>query len=302
MEIEPLSRLSRDLKKAATTLSSDEARFLVDSYYQMQENRIRSASQVKQLTANNEPHEVLRWLETNAETLEESIKGALDRYTQHHTVGEWARSIHGVGPVICAGLLAHIDITKAPTAGHIWNYAGLNPGVTWEKGQKRPWNATLKTLCWKLGESFVKVSNNENAFYGKVYKQRKEYEIERNLRGELAEQAALVLTKKKIGKDTDAWAWYSGCLTFDQAAQIIVGEGVAGSAKKLAGPPGSGTPMLPPAHIHSRAKRAAVKLFLSHLHHVWFEIVNGHEPPQPYAIAHLAHAHFIKPPNWPLTS
>jgi hypothetical protein len=44
-------------------------------------------------------------------------------------------------------LLARIDIVKAPTAGHIWRYAGLDPTVRWNKGEKRPWNAGLKVLC-----------------------------------------------------------------------------------------------------------------------------------------------------------
>lgn len=298
MDAEPLNKLSRDLRKAATTLSDDEARFLVDAYYQMQDNRIRSAAQVRQLTESGEPHDVLRWLEGNAETLENSIKSALDKYSASHAVGAWARNIVGVGPVICAGLLAHIDITKAPTAGHIWNYAGLNPSVSWEKGQKRPWNAALKTLCWKLGESFVKVSGNENAFYGAVYRERKAREIERNLRGELSAQAAEVMKRKKIGNDTDAYVWYAGCLTLETAKAAIEGEKAAGAVKKMAGEPGSGVPMLPPAHIHARAKRSAVKLFLSHLHHVWYEIEHGHPPVQPYALAHMAHAHFIAPPNW----
>lgn len=302
METESIiTKLSRDLKKASYTLSDDEARFLVDSYYNMQENRIRSAAQVRELSKSGEPHEVLLWFEGNAEALEQSIRNALDAYSANHPVGSWARSIIGLGPVITAGLLGHIDITKAPTAGHIWNFAGLNPGVKWAKGQKRPWNAALKTLCWKMGESFVKTSGNDDSFYGRVYKERKDYEMERNLEGKLADQAAAVLATKNIGKDTDAYAWYAGCLTRGKAAELLA-DLKAGAAKKAAGKPGSGVAMLPPAHIHARAKRAAVKLFLSHLHHVWFTTVNGHEPPQPYAIAHLAHAHFINPPNWPLTS
>lgn len=302
MELESIiTKLSRDLKKASYTLSDDEARFLVDSYYNMQENRIRSASQVRELSKSGEPHEVLVWFENNADTLEQSIKTALDAYSGAHPVGSWARSVVGIGPVTAAGLLAHIDITKAPTAGHIWNFAGLNPSVKWAKGQKRPWNGALKTLCWKIGESFVKTHNNEDAFYGKVYKERKDYEMDRNLAGQLAEQAAAVLATKNIGKDTDAYAWYSGSLTRGKAAQLLV-ELKPGAAKKAAGKPGSGVPMLPPAHIHARAKRAAVKLFLSHLHHVWFTTVNGVEPPRPYALEHLGHAHYLAPPNWPMTS
>ena len=47
MDIESVTRMSRDIRAAATTLSADEARFLVDSYYQQQENRIRSSHQVR---------------------------------------------------------------------------------------------------------------------------------------------------------------------------------------------------------------------------------------------------------------
>lgn len=300
MELEPLARLSRDLKMASITLSHDEARFLVDAYYQMQENRIRSAHQVRSLAESEEPHDVLKWLENNSHTLEESIKAALDRYSTAHKIGRWARSIRGIGPVLAAGLIAHIDIKKAPTAGHIWNYAGLNPSVEWERGQKRPWNAALKTLCWKIGESFVKVSNNENDFYGHVYRDRKVMETERNLSGAYAEQAAETLRKKRIGRETDAYQWYSGALTPDVARKIIETSPPAGTARKRAGEPGSGVPMLPPAHIHARAKRTAVKLFLSHLHHVWYEIDTGTKAPVPYALAHMAHAHFVEPPNWPM--
>ena len=92
--------------------------------------------------------------------------------------------------MIAAGLEAHIDITRAPTVGHIWRYAGLDPTCEWRKGEKRPWNASLKTLCWKIGESFVKVSGKEKSLYGRLWKERKELEEKRNAAGEFADQAA----------------------------------------------------------------------------------------------------------------
>src|SRR5258708_8365225 len=58
--------------------------------------------------------------------------------------------------------------------------------------------------------------------------------------------------------------------------------------------------MLRPAHIHARARRYAVRMFLSHLHQVWYEIEYGRPAPRPYAVEHLGHVHVIKPPNWPL--
>src|SRR3990167_8778391 len=187
-ELNPITRLSRDLKEAAATLSPDEARYLVDAYYQIQEYRKAASNQVRSLVEAKEPHAVILWLAEQNESLEGQIKRALDRWSDANAVGQWAKSIVGIGPVISAGLLAHIDIAKAPTVGHIWRFAGLDPTVSWDKGQKRPWNASLKTLCWKIGESFVKVSNMEKDVYGKVYQQRKELEAVNNDAGKFGEQ------------------------------------------------------------------------------------------------------------------
>lgn len=265
--IGPVARLSRDLRTAAETLSDDEARYLVDAYYQMQQQRIRTAHQARALGDSAEPHDVINWLQEQSGTLEKQIQGALDRYTRAHMLGPWCRSVKGVGPVITAGLLAHIDIERAPTVGHIWSFAGLNPNATWNKGEKRPWNASLKVLCWKAGESFVKVSGGEKpGHYGLIYRDRKEQETTRNEAGMFAAQAAATLEKKKIGKTTDAYKAYS--------------QG-----------------KLPPAHIHARATRYAVKRFLSDLHCVWYWLHYGSLPPAPYIITHGGHAHVEYPPH-----
>lgn len=264
--LDPIQRLTRDLSSAAKTLSPDEARFLVDAYYQMQDNRIRADGQVRSMAESGEPHDVLRWLAAQSDGLEGQIKRALARYAEGQELGAWALSIHGIGPVITAGLLAHIDIAKAPTVGHIWRFAGLDPTLNWEKGKKRPWNAALKTLCWKIGESFVKVSGNEEAFYGRIYRERKAFEIARNESGVLAGQATAMLERKKFGKETDARKHYE-----------------AGR--------------LPPAHIHARAKRYAVKLFLAHYHEVGYELMYGVKAPLPYPVAHGGHVHRIEKPR-----
>ena len=345
--LEPVARMTRDLRAAAATLSDHEARFLVDSYYMMQDNRIRSGHQLRQLGESGEPNSVLSFLEDQSSTIEGQIKSALDRYSAAHPVGQWMRAQKGIGPVIAAGLLAHIDITKAPTVGHIWRFAGLDPTARWlgtdgaakhiaavlgalaagtnltydqvvrvclapdcarnpanivammrnAKGRgaedvaddesedgdgtpraetftvrmlasalaKRPWNATLKTLCWKIGESFVKVSGADDAYYGVIYRERKALETQRNDAGAFAEQAAAMLGSRKIGKDTDAFKAY------------ITGR-------------------LPPAHVHARAKRYAVKLFLAHMHEVWYRHHFKVDPLLPYPIAILGHAHRIPAP------
>ena len=198
-----VERMRRDIASAAATLSDDEARFLVDAYYMMQDDRKRSHSQVKALGEDAEPNSVLTWLAEQSGTLEKQIARALDKYTQAHPMGSWMREVYGIGPVLSAGLLAHIDITKAPTVGHIWRFAGLDPTLKWEKGQKRPWNAQLKTLCWKVGQSFMKFYGSEECVYGHVYRKRKAYEVERNDAGTNKDLAATLLPK--VGKTTEAY-------------------------------------------------------------------------------------------------
>jgi hypothetical protein len=257
MNEETIIKLTKDLRESVASMTTNEVRYLVDSYYQMQENRLRSAGQIRSMEDPKEPHRVLSWLEDNATVLETQIQKALDYYSASHPVGIWMRSVKGIGPVIAAGLLAHIDITKAPTVGHIWRFAGQDPTSKWTKGEKRPWNASLKVICWKIGESFVKVSNHADSDYGFIYRERKAYEAAKNEAGDYAEQAAAVLER-----------------TPKHAQRKIYKTG-----------------KLPPGHLNSRAKRYAVKQFLSDMHAFWYRHHFQCEPPKPYPIAILGHAH-----------
>lgn len=260
--LETITALPRDLRSAASTLGEKEARYLVDTYYQVQDFRTATRNQVRQ--SQEEPHATLLHFGNQFEKLEKQIKSALDQYSAAHPLGQWARKNYGVGPVITAGLLAHIDIRKAPTVGHIWRYAGLDPTSKWNKGEKRPWNAELKVLCWKLGDSFVKFSGRDDAFYGKVYLQRKQYEVERDEAGGNAEVAKEELKTRNFK---------------DKATKAIYESG-----------------HLPPGRLDLRARRYAVKLFLAHFHEAAYRLHYGKLPPLPYALAILEHGHEILSP------
>lgn len=280
---EPLERVRRDIRQAAKLLTLSEVRYLVDAYYQIQGYRITAASQMRAAAGQppleapaddeedvappeGEPDSLLSWTFSSYRRIEDEIKLALDKFSRVQPLGMWARSICGIGPVITSGLLAHIDIAKAPTAGHIWSFAGLNPSAVWEKGQKRPWNADLRVIAWKAGESFVKVCNNKNDVYGHLYANRKVQEIERNERFAFRDQAEEKLATKRIRPTTDAYKAYA--------------EG-----------------KLPPAHVHARAKRYAVKHFLADFQHVAWELAYNEVPPKPFVIEHLGHVHLRPIPN-----
>lgn len=291
-----VSRLNKDLREASKTLTDDEARYLVDLYYTTQQNRIRAAAQMREASDQGEPNGVLQWAFYNFKTTEDGVRSALHLYVKTKRVGEWLLSIHGIGPVIAAGMLAHLQVdpwkcakaSKAvkaclsdsphgdeckaaicETAGAFWRFAGLDPSVKWEKKTRRPWNADLKTLCWKAGQSFMKLRASENDFYGGVYEKRKAYEVERNESGGNTEAAATQLKEKRFGQNQTRDHLEAGRLS--------------------------------PGQIDARARRYAVKLFLSHLHHVMYEDRFGKVPPKPFVISQLEHAHYIRPPNWPVT-
>jgi len=280
--LESVERLTRDIREAARTLTREEARYLVGVYYSTQEQRIRIRAQEREAAKADTPNALLRYMGDQYGVLEHNVKRALQAFAEGHEVGRWSLSIKGIGPVIAAGLIAHIDMEhggpidpmtgvrgRVNTVGSIWRFAGLDPTVTWEKGKKRPWNAELKVIAWKAGESFVKVSGSEDAAYGQVYKHRKVLEMERNAEHAFADQARESLTKRTYRDGTLARAAYE-------------------------------EDMLPQARIHTRATRYAVKLFLSHWHHVAYESLFGEPPPKPYVITHLGHADYIAPPNWPM--
>jgi hypothetical protein len=316
-ETNVIQKLTKDLKEASKILSTQEARYLVDTYYMMQEIRKRSDNQILALKASGEPNGVVGWLSDNTTLLENQVKRALDVFTNANPVGCWAREILGIGPVISAGLIAHIDISKCTTVGSLWRFAGLDPSREWmgdekaqalwkecdgnldkievslhipngkivsianmlrEKANKvsekpftkaelisaikvRPYNDRLKTLCWKIGESFVKVSGNEKSLYGKLYRDRKAHEEIKNEAGDYKDQAAVGAAR--VGRTTDAYKSYS--------------QG-----------------KLSPGHINSRAKRYAVKIFLSHLFEEMYLNHYGKEyGAGPYAISILGHVHKI---------
>jgi hypothetical protein len=171
----------------------------------------------------------------------------------HDTV-RWAALYFGRNPDTLLRLMAPKD-----NPGEIkWTMEALASAVS-----RIPYNPELRTLCWKIGQSFMKFSNREQCFYGKLYRERKAYENEQN---QLKQYAALARRNiERFRKETEAYTW----LTQD---------------------------MLPPAHIDARARRYAVKIFLSHVHHVWYRHEFKKDPPLPFPIAHRGHVHMIEVP------
>jgi hypothetical protein len=243
-------------------LKTQEIAEMVELYYDCQDLRIAHANKER----TEPPSELVEWLDFWMKAGERVIQAKLTQWVEGEDSppeAKWAYDQIGIGPVIASGLSAHIDVAKAESISAVWKFAGQSPSFDRKvKGVKLPYNARLKVLCWKMGESFTKVSGKDGATYGKFYRQYKDEEIRRNDSGHYAEAAKRELEKKKFK-------------TEDSVTK----------KRLLAG-------MLSDAHLHARAKRRAVKLFLAEY---WCVGRKARNLPmsKPYAIAILGHTGLI---------
>jgi hypothetical protein len=258
-----MPKLSKELVLEAKNLSNPAARFLVANYYTAQEARKRTDMQLRHLGERaSELEKLLEWTGNANSIMETRVQSLLLKFAEVNPIGQWMLSHIGVGPVLAAGFLAHLDVTQTETAGGFWAFAGLTGGAQkWEAGEKRPWSADVKQLCFHFGECIKRTSNHPDSFYGKFYKARKELLVKRNEAGAYAERAKIYTTKSANVKKT-------------------LKEG-----------------KLPDGNLDRQACNITAKIFLSHLHSVMYWTHYNKAPPKPFAIAVLGHAHEVMVPH-----
>jgi hypothetical protein len=251
-------------KKAATKLGKQEIGYLVEQYYAVQGLRIQCAGRSRSVEESGEPSILLTSIAERMGKLEARLRSIFREWCVAQPVSNWALQVYGIGPVLAAGLEAHIRIERASSPSAVWRFAGLDPTAVWSKGQKRPYNARLKVLCWKIGESFKKVSGKPESLYGRLYRERKLREVGRNESGAFKEVAAATLASKKFGPSETRDAYEEG--------------------------------LLPAGRLDLRATRYATKVFLVHWWECAFRLANPGVPvPQPWVIAHGGHVDKIHP-------
>jgi hypothetical protein len=261
-----VDKLSKDILQSMQSMTDKEVKFLVQTYYIIQETRIQVSNRYQALLKEQMPNQFWTWAFNEFEKFENQIKKALKKWVEQQPIWtEWAVNVKGLGPIIIAGMVAYVDINKINSAGQLISYAGLVPGQERKRNEKIKWNPDVKKLCFNIGEVFVKSSNS---FYQDIYRRRKEYEIGKNNNFDYKDQAKGILRKKTF-KDTN-------CPTYKAYASGKLSDG----------------------HIHMRAKRYATKMFLSHFFEVYYTLSHGKPPPMPYVIDILGHKDYVAPPEW----
>jgi len=181
-------------------------------------------------------------------------------------VWEWATAIKGLG---AGGLLAQLlsqidDIAPFATISKLWRFCGMavmgGQAERCKKGEKAHYNRLLKSVCWQIADQFVR---QQTPLYVDVYYEEKAAQARAHPQPLCSKCGALGEMRKGH--------WHC----------------TACSA--------SGTQIsFTPAHFDARAKRKAVKIFLSHLWLRWRE-AEGLPVTQPYAQAILGHTNIIQP-------
>jgi hypothetical protein len=319
------ARLSRDMKEAAATLGPREARYTVDLYYQMQAIRTRTGNQARQL---GEPTRVHEWIKDQEHALENSIKGLLGAYVKKHVIGDWLLNVYGIGPVIAAGLISHVNIRECDTSGKLWKYAGMAPPreYNWLSREE------AKTECKRL-ELPKNPTTEQLLEVAKLIKRRPEnflktvatidpkHDKEAPITLSLVERSMCVRPwnpKLKVlcWKAGTSFKMYHGKVecyyghVYAKRKELEIARNEQGlfaeeakltlSEKNFTDPETKAiyeAGKLPAGRLDLRAMRYATKLFLSHFHDEWWRRETGTEPVKPYPITNMGHTHFIPDPQ-----
>lgn len=326
LQIASPTRLNRtDMRAAVAALTPAECRYLIDRYYQIQDDRKRSGNQVRAAIAAGEPNALLEMVNSFETVVESQIKSAMGLYAASFPAGQWAQAQDGIGPVISAALQAYIDMSRCPSPSALWRFAGLDPTSKWHSA------ADAKALCGEgLGalnaEQIAEIATRAGLRAETIY-QRHAFITKAPVEygGDLPRAAvtkalsmrpysaamkqvayhigSCIIRVRGVKPDAFYGVWYDKFKlreiqkneNGEFAEQAKAGLNRVGAATESAKHYREGK--LPPGHIDARARRWIAKLFLSHYWEVRYRAEFGREPPRPWIIEKGGHADFIMPPR-----
>src|SRR3990167_143348 len=323
-------RLNRtDMRAAVALLTPQEVRFLVDRYYQVQDDRKRSASQVRAAGGSGGPTALLSMVNEFEHVVECQIKGAMGLSAARFGAGRWAQAQDGIGPVLSAGLQAIVDMSRCSSAAALWRFAGLDPTVTWHgaEGARKLIDAALPGHRGALSQEQVAVvASAAGILAEKIYQRHAMFtENEVDYEAPLTrDQVARCVSLRPYSAMMKQIAYHIGAcfirvrgakpqayygLVYERHKLGLIQRNLAGefaeAAAEGAARVGKGTDAykaysngrLPDGHVDARARRYVAKFFLSHYWEARYRCERGHEPPRPWARERGGHKDYCPPPG-----
>lgn len=190
-------------------LDRKQLRYMIDRYYQVQKHRLAIGGQIRAMEESKDDTTALEGFSAQFSGLENDIAKYIGKEVKNHVMWEYLKETKGIGPILAAGLLATLDIDNTKHASSFWRYAGLDVAEDGRGRSRRKehltdqeytdgegktkmkkgitFNPFLKSICWKIGESFIKVKgehreiyDNARIYYDKKFK-KEEKENKRTL-------------------------------------------------------------------------------------------------------------------------
>lgn len=253
------------------TMNTDYVKLVVRRLYDAQKLRHQSDLRLQQLVRNGTvPEEVAeevfgKALEHEQKAEREYEKIVWREIKDFPIIVQWLSKVRGIGTRLGGLLVANIaPIERFANVAKLWAYAGYHVidgrAAKLQRGQKANWSAELKTTGWKIGGSFIRGGGPYRELYDR-YKKR--------------------IIAREVANGYVIWK------TCADSKQKTVAFG------KTIDPPPS-APRWTLGRIDAMGRRYVVKMFLSHLWHVW-RTIEGLSTRPPYAIEKLGHETYIDP-------
>ena len=138
-------------------------------------------------------------LSKEVEGIELRHKNLMDKYLQFEPMWEyWLKNIKGISTVLAGNLLKNFNYCeKYQYVSSLWRHCGLDPDGAKgrRKGKEIHYNPKLKTLAWKIGDSFIK---QRTPVYRRIYDNEKVRQ--RSLHPEAIDNPVYLETKKGFKK------------------------------------------------------------------------------------------------------
>lgn len=313
LDLQLLKRLEGD-----EPVSEADIRFAVQIYYELQQIRESAGLRIK--SKKTESLDITDWFYRHVELLEKRLLSHLDIITDKRHMGRWAKAVHGIGPVIAAGLMAHIDIRRCRAASGIWRLGGLDPSVKWIG--RTQGDAVIADVVGDskriLIEHIEEISRRTNLGFEMLERFTRLYG-----EGKLTRTAlSRAVSRRPWSADFKVLCWKIGDSFMKQSGnpkckygqfyamrkQLEIQRNERGEFKDQAAGylkekryakatesfKAYDKGRLPDMQITRRAARYATKLFLAHWFDEAWRDAFATEPPKPYAIQHLGHVHWIR--------
>ena len=219
-------------------------------------------------------------------TVEKEILSDVKLMVKDWDIADWLNDAKGCGPAMSGVILSEIqDPAKFDTVSKLWAYCGLHVidgrAARRKRGEKANWNGFLKTkLVGVLGPSFLKCNSPYRTDYYDPYKNR--------LLNRSCSMTPEDHNKRFSREGLDDHGTPAGQMSSDNQDNAASHE--SGDAQSSTAPQKLLANGCTLGHMHNKATRYMVKMFLRDLYVEW-RALRGLETRPPYAEEYLEKVH-----------